>query len=158
MMFVSSQTLGLFYLQSNNDSGMGGFCCIAPFALILGIILLTAWISSNSKRQELLGDQHETANMSPEEKKRYFEKKEKAKQKAQTVALFGTTNPAMVCPHCQTKGQVRTKKITQKKGISGGKATGAVLTGGLSVLATGLSREEEGTQAHCDTCNSTWHF
>ena len=46
----------------------------------------------------------------------------------------------------------------RKMGISGAKATGALLTGGLSLLFTGLSREEEFTQAHCLTCNSTWHF
>lgn len=65
---------------------------------------------------------------------------------------------AMVCPHCQSKGTVRTKQVKQKKGISGGKATAAVLTGGLSVLATGLSRKEKATEAHCTRCGNTWYF
>jgi hypothetical protein len=133
-------------------------CCIGPLVLILGLFGYVYWLSWNSTRQELLRDQKETANMSPEEKERYHENKRKEKQKAETLASFGQVSPMMVCPHCQTKCQVRTKKITQKKGISGGKATGAVLTGGLSLLATGLSREEDVTQAHCDKCNSTWHF
>ncbi|MCE5252879.1 MAG: hypothetical protein LLG45_01500 [Actinomycetia bacterium] len=72
--------------------------------------------------------------------------------------IYGPTNPVLVCPHCRKKGQVRTRGVERKKGISGGKATGAVLTGGLSALATGLSRKEWETQAHCDNCNSTWHF
>ena len=59
---------------------------------------------------------------------------------------------------CQTSGQVRTKDIKQKKGISGGKATAALLTGGVSMLATGLSRKEGCTQAHCVNCDSTWVF
>ncbi len=71
---------------------------------------------------------------------------------------FGPINPKLVCPHCQTIGQVRTKPIEQKKGISGGKATAAVLTGGVSMLATGLSRSEANTQAHCMNCESTWVF
>ncbi len=79
-------------------------------------------------------------------------------QEELAVSLYGSTNPALVCPHCQTRGTVRVKVVKQKKGISGAKATGAVLTGGLSVLATGLSRKEELTQAHCDNCGSTWHF
>jgi hypothetical protein len=53
---------------------------------------------------------------------------------------------------------VRTKAIKKKAGVSGGKAAAAVLTGGISVLATGLSRKEAMTQAHCDGCNSTWTF
>ncbi len=71
---------------------------------------------------------------------------------------FGTLHLKMVCPHCQKQGTVRTKKVLRKKGLSGAKATGALLTGGLSVLATGLSRKEDETQAHCDECGSTWHF
>ena len=70
----------------------------------------------------------------------------------------GEINRSMVCPHCQTKGKVRTKRVKQKKGLSGGKTTAAVLTSGLSILATGLSRKEEYTHAHCDNCKNTWLF
>ena len=65
---------------------------------------------------------------------------------------------ALVCPHCQSEGTVRTKQVMQKRGISGGKATAAVLTGGVSLLATGLSRKETCTEAHCSRCGSTWRF
>lgn len=64
----------------------------------------------------------------------------------------------LVCPHCQTKGFVRTSAVKRKKGISGGKAVGAVLTAGLSMLVTGLARKESETEAHCSNCSSTWHF
>ncbi|MDY0088578.1 MAG: hypothetical protein RBS78_08545 [Coriobacteriia bacterium] len=64
----------------------------------------------------------------------------------------------MICPHCQSKGTVTTKEVKRKKGVSGGKATAAVLTGGWSILATGLSRKESMTEAHCRKCGSTWHF
>ncbi|MGB8888512.1 MAG: hypothetical protein WCC87_17420 [Candidatus Korobacteraceae bacterium] len=70
----------------------------------------------------------------------------------------GPLNPALVCPHCQSKGVVRVKPVTQKMGVSGGKATAALLTGGVSMLATGLSRKQKFTQAHCQNCNSTWMF
>ena len=70
----------------------------------------------------------------------------------------GPKNPALVCPHCQEQGAVRTKAVRNKKGISGAKATGAILTGGVSILATGLSRKEAQTAAHCDNCGSGWHF
>lgn len=67
-------------------------------------------------------------------------------------------NAAMICPHCQVKGEVSTRQVKVKIGVSGGKATGAVLTGGLSVLATGLSRKAVVTQAHCGNCGSGWTF
>ena len=72
--------------------------------------------------------------------------------------LYGALNPQMICPHCNTSGKIRTKPMTQKKGVSGGKATAAVLTGGISLLATGLSRKESSTQAHCTNCSNTWFF
>ena len=53
----------------------------------------------------------------------------------------------ILCPHCQVRGQVHTKRVKVKRGISGGKTTGAVLTAGFSILATGLSRKE--TAATC---------
>jgi cation transport ATPase len=71
---------------------------------------------------------------------------------------YGYLNTSMICPHCNTKGQIRTMTVTNKKGISGGKATAAVITGGWSVLATGLSRKENQTQAHCMSCKNTWTF
>lgn len=67
-------------------------------------------------------------------------------------------NPAMICPHCQSKGTVSTERVKMKKGISGSKATAAVFTGGISMIATGLSRKEELTKAHCSGCGSTWYF
>lgn len=77
---------------------------------------------------------------------------------AAQVGAYGTPQPAFVCPHCQTKGKVLTKAVLKKSGISGAKATGAILTGGVSLLATGLSKKDSLTQAHCVNCNSTWHF
>jgi len=64
----------------------------------------------------------------------------------------------IVCPQCQTSGHVTTTHVTLKKGISGAKATGAILTGGLSLAATGLSQKDNATQATCSHCGSTWHF
>lgn len=71
---------------------------------------------------------------------------------------WGVPNPTLICPHCQTVGQVHTKTVSQKKGISGGKAVGAILTGGLSLFLVGLPRKEKATEAHCMNCNSTWCY
>jgi hypothetical protein len=73
-------------------------------------------------------------------------------------SCYGLLNWEIVCAHCQTKGKVRTKNIEKDVGISGKKASAAALTGGISILATGLSRKETVTQAHCDNCGSTWTY
>lgn len=77
-------------------------------------------------------------------------------KRASATTPPATSRPAIVCPHCQVKGQVATSQVKQKKGISGAKATGAVLSGGLSILGTGLSRKEKVTQMHCRNCGTTW--
>jgi len=74
------------------------------------------------------------------------------------IINYGHKNVAMTCPHCNAQGEIRTKQVKLKRGLSGGKATAAVITGGLSVLATGLSRKEGSTQAHCGSCGNTWTF
>lgn len=74
------------------------------------------------------------------------------------VAYPFPTDPNLVCPHCQTRGSVNTKTVKRKKGISGAKATGLLLTAGLSLFVTGLSRKEWETEAHCHACGATWHF
>ncbi len=69
-----------------------------------------------------------------------------------------TLSKEVICPHCQKHGCVMTKPSKIKKGISGGKATGALLNLGASILFTGLSRKEQVTEAQCKNCNSVWHF
>ena len=64
----------------------------------------------------------------------------------------------VVCPHCHVTGHVTTRQLKVKKGVSGGKATGAILTGGFSLLATGLSRKVTVTEARCGNCGVTWTF
>jgi hypothetical protein len=65
-------------------------------------------------------------------------------------------NPRLICPHCQERGCVREQRAKRKNGISGGKATGAVLTRGVSLLATGLSRKVDVTHMRCNNCGVEW--
>jgi hypothetical protein len=68
----------------------------------------------------------------------------------------GIISPEFICPHCQVKGYVHTQVVKRKKGVSGGKAAGAVITLGWSLLATGLSRKERVTEAWCGNCKTEW--
>jgi hypothetical protein len=74
------------------------------------------------------------------------------------AAIYGPVNQRMQCPHCQVPGCVRLKAVRRKKGISGAKAIGALMTGGLSLVATGIARKDNLTQARCDHCTVQWDF
>jgi len=60
------------------------------------------------------------------------------------------------CPYCHTVGEVKVSKDRSKAGVSGAKLTGAVLTAGLSILGTGLSRKEKVNHFECKACGVTW--
>jgi hypothetical protein len=92
-------------------------------------------------------DSKKLSYLNPEERKEFDRSR-----------LLGPIRPQIVCAHCHVQGRVRTKGIQKDAGISGKKATAAALTGGISVLATGLSRKELLTRAHCDNCGSTWTY
>lgn len=85
-------------------------------------------------------------------------KKQAADRSAASKAKRLDSQPGarIQCPHCGVTGKVRTKEVKQKRGIGGGKATAAVWTVGVSTLATGLSRKEKVTKAHCSNCESRW--
>jgi hypothetical protein len=116
--------------------------------IICGIILFVLVVMA------AVGQTRKLNAMSPEERVAYQRKLQSSSLDKQ----HGRISHQIVCPHCQTRGTVRTQAIKKKSGISGGKATAALLTGGVSLLATGLARKESVTQAHCEHCNSVWSF
>lgn len=84
--------------------------------------------------------------------------------KAYTAQLYsetcnhGALNIAMTCPYCSYRGSTRTRKVTEKRGISSGKATAAILSGGSTLLVVGLSRMQQSTEAWCGSCRNVWVF
>ena len=74
------------------------------------------------------------------------------------ISIHGAVNSKMLCQQCGEKGFIHTKITTRKVGVSGGKATAALLTAGLSLFAFGLSRKQNSTEAYCGNCNSNWYF
>ena len=117
---------------------------------------------TGAERTIIIDSLYSQSKLTPEQRAREMENRAAGREMAAasqaTRSTFGEINPQMICPHCQAHGQIRTKIVERKKGVSGAKATGAILTGGFSLLATGLSRKEHPTQAHCDNCNNTWEF
>lgn len=79
----------------------------------------------------------------------------RAEERGTAVTAAGRSQ--LVCPHCQVRGRVTSKQVKMKKGVSGGKLTGAVLTAGISMLGTGLSRKEKVTEMRCGNCKTVWH-
>lgn len=62
----------------------------------------------------------------------------------------------ILCPHCGVRGCVTGRSMVRGKGISGGKATAGLMTGGLSLPFAGLSKNQRVRTLKCSNCNSTW--
>lgn len=126
--------------------------------VFLAILIVIAIIANKKSKAKAEAEKKKIAVMTPEERQKFLKEKKERIDNTSKSALYGALNLPMVCPHCQQTGCVRTKNVKMKKGISGGKATGAVLTGGVSMLATGLSRKEQQTEAYCENCKNKWYF
>lgn len=136
----------LTFLQTPKQTDDTG--CFLGMVAVIGVFVILIIISNAKEKNRL-------AKLSPKERAELERIKRNIEQ---DKALGGGLNPSMICPHCQAKGSVRTQRVKQKKGISGGKATAALLTGGASLLAVGLSKKGEVTQAKCDNCHCQWSF
>jgi hypothetical protein len=135
------------------------------FAVLGVLVVMVFALAIKGSRDLARIEKEKRAAMSPQELQLYIENEKavadigrRAKEERSDPFNYGPLNPMMVCPHCNTKGQIRTKGVVNKKGVSGGKATAALLTGGVSLLATGLSRKEAATQARCGTCRNQWSY
>lgn len=117
---------------------------IIAIVIVVLVFILIAWSDEKQKKYK----------MSPLELSEY----EKKKRDNLEGFLHGAIVGSFICPFCQNTNCVRIKRIEKKTGISGGKATGALLTGGVSLLVTGLSKKEKVTEAYCSKCKQTWHF
>jgi len=117
------------------------------WTFVIGLIIFCVIIGAIQSSAET----KKMSEMSAPQRKQYQEV-------SHAAASHGPANAQLICPHCEERGKVHTKLVKQKKGVSGAKATGAIFTGGVSLLATGLSRKENLTEAYCRHCSSTWHF
>lgn len=79
--------------------------------------------------------------MTPEERAEH----EKLRQEQARTGLYGPLNQYLVCPHCATLGQVRSKAAVR--------STTAVTNTIAKVSAT---TDRDVTQRHCDKCQTTW--
>ena len=60
------------------------------------------------------------------------------------------------CPYCDGQGTVVVRHVKKKKGFSPGKVAGGVVTGGVSLLATGLAKKGEVNALNCTACGMKW--
>ena len=81
---------------------------------------------------------------------------QRAKSSPERLAREREAQARIRCPHCGEVGHVTKTLVQRKQGVSGGKATGALLTGGVSMVFTGLSRKQQMSHLRCGNCLMEW--
>ena len=107
---------------------MSSFAAFMTGALVIFCVGVAVAIISANKHNEAI------QAMSPDERNSY---------------LYGQINEHLICPHCQTKGMVRAKKVS-RTAVSTGKVGGILKTDTTSQITTLV------TQHHCGQCATTW--
>lgn len=90
--------------------------------------------------------------LSPSDKKKQRDAQELEGKKAaekQATMFYGAIVPALVCPHCQTKGQVRRTERTRVDKARVNSVVG-------SAVGLGTNTKREVLQMHCGSCGTKW--
>ena len=66
------------------------------------------------------------------------------------ILAYGSFAPQIVCPHCQTKGKVRT---TTRERVEESREKGVI---GATIGKKTITKKGRYTQLHCDVCDVTW--
>jgi len=61
------------------------------------------------------------------------------------------------CQYCNGIGTVVVQQVKRKKGVSPGKIAGAVVTGGISLVGTGVAKKVWMNQLTCTACQMKWY-
>lgn len=89
--------------------------------------------------------------------------REKGQQKSRAVsarianATSGTPtgDAAIMCPHCQTRGLVASKRVKRQVGVDGAKL-GRAIHGSADGALGGVGRRENVTELSCGHCKMKW--
>jgi hypothetical protein len=127
------------------------FCVGLGFLMFMGYFFLKESIEDSEKKQR-------ESRMTPEQLAgvREMEAEETRRRSAEQasreeVKQIGFSVPKVICPHCQTKGQVFKKDGAQRRDTTSDTSnlTAAVLHGTKTTV-------RKVNQLHCKNCTTTW--
>lgn len=108
------------------------------FLLFMGWGMLVGSMANTAEQQKLDA-------MTSEARERYKEIMAKHREESHKIYLYGGINDALVCPHCQTKGKVRSQygeEVSKTKVIP--------------VIGNNIKTRRSVTKMHCDNCHTDW--
>jgi hypothetical protein len=131
---------------SSNGAGFFLIWIIMSVGILMANLMTWSSFSDNAEKESL-------KKLSPEELSNYKETKaaitkvqSEAVARYSAISQYGIEKPSLICPHCQTKGKVRSKaseEITSTKVIP--------------IIGNNIKARKNVTQMHCDNCETTWN-
>lgn len=132
-----------------SENGAGFFL----FWLLISVCLVGGWgITSASLAEK--DESRKIASLSPKERETYKTLKssiDRSQNERMAVRMhesqYGSKNPNLICPHCQTKGDVRNKLAEE-----------VTTTKVVPIIGNNIRTKKQITQMHCDNCQTTWNI
>lgn len=134
MQFIGFMEVGLFFFWLWDKHA--GLVIVGTVLLVGTVIYFIAKARQEAKEYQALLEK-----MSPEERERH----EQERRDQLNTALFGPINALLVCPHCTTTGQVRSKAAIR-----------SVTSVSNTIAKVSATTTRQVTQRHCDKCQTTW--
>lgn len=121
--------------------------------IAIGTIIVVTLAVVKEKRDSIK-HQDMLDQMTPENRAKYDKKIEEdqlKREKEVFLMVYGNLNPELICPHCQTRGVVHTRKYAQDI-VTTGKIGGILKTNIKTTTKTWVN------QHHCTQCKTTWNI
>lgn len=135
-----------FWGFSANGAAFFLIWLVLSFGLFMAYLMTAGSVDDAAKKQKL-------NSMTAEDKDAYLriekdisDRRSKMMAEFRHESQFGDKNPNLVCPHCQTKGEVRSKTAEE-----------VTSTKVIPVVGNTIRARKKVTQMHCDKCSTTWN-
>ena len=133
-----------------------GFSANGPafflFWLLISFGLFMVWGMTGAS-MAATDESRRITNLSPEERDGYNTLKSNIdRSREERIAVYrqetryGSKNSNLICPHCQTKGEVRSKLAEE---VSTTKV--------IPIIGNNIKTKKQVNQMHCDNCQTTWN-
>lgn len=128
-----------------NGGGFFLFWMLMSFGFFMANMMTWASLSDSAEKRslEMMSESQRASYLKVKASER--ETFNRIRESAMARDRYGLVNENLICPHCQTKGQVRTKSVEE-----------ITKTKVVPIIGNNIKSRRGVTQAHCDNCKITW--
>lgn len=122
------------------------FWILMSFGLFMASLMTWGSLSDSAEKKSIEKMPESERNSYLRIKAAEREALNKMRENSMAMERYGAINANLICPHCQTKGKVRSKSVEE-----------ITKTKVVPVIGNNIKSRRRVTQIHCDNCDITWN-